>query len=110
MNLAAVIRAGFRMIPGSVRGAVVFVTSDGAEAAGEAIGVPARGTQGDGFKERQLIRDKHRVLSVTPRGLAFAPAAGMVCRWEGAEWRVLSGPALNPAGGTPAHYRVVIGR
>lgn len=110
MNLAKVLRAGFRMVPGSVRGPVVFVDADGHRATGEAIGVPARGSASDGFAERQMVRERSRVLSVTPTGLAFPPQAGMLVEWEGLEWRVLSGPPLNPSGRAVAHYRVVISR
>lgn len=110
MKLAQVVRAGFRMVPGSVRGPVTFTNADGLTTTGEAVGVPGRGSSGDGFADRQMIRERTRVLSVTPTGLDFAPAAGMLALWEGLEWRVTSGPPLNPSGRAVAHYRVVLQR
>jgi hypothetical protein len=110
MNIAALAASALRRAPPSARGPVVFTATDGSTATGTAVGVPAHGSPADGFKAQQMIRDKARVLSVLPEGLAFAPLAGMKATWGAVDYAVLAVSPLAPDGATLALYRVTLSR
>lgn len=119
MNLGAMVTAAARRIPISLRGTITFRETGGNETSGKAVGVPARGTESDGFTAGTAIRDNHRRLSVFPQGLTFAPKSGMTAVWEGRVWNVLGSCGLNPSGqevsasapaATISLYRVTLGK
>jgi hypothetical protein len=114
VNVAAAVLAAFRRTPKRLRGCVVFTdTSTEATAKGEATGGPP-GSRGTGANANEFaagvtMRQQHRILSVLPAGLAFAPREGMVASWEGEDWHVMGVSPVAP-GGTPLLYRVSLGR
>lgn len=111
MNLGLLIQGAANLIPQGIRGPIVFRDKDGNETTAEAVGVPAHGTQSDGFKEGTVIREKNRRLSVFPERLSFAPKTGMTADWEGGTWNVLGVSSLDPSGsGSPSLYGVTLSR
>ncbi len=110
MNLGALAASAFDRAPAGVVGEVVFTAIDGRTTTGRTIGVPTGGSQADGFKDQQMIRNRARMLTVHPDGLDFAPEAGMIAEWAGTKWTVLSAPPLAPDGVTVLSYRVALQR
>lgn len=113
MNVAELTAEAWDLVPTEWKGPVTFTRTAGSPATttAPAIGVPARPSRGDTFREAVTIREKTRELVVDARGLAFDPAEGMRATWEAGEWTVLGASPLRPPGSTAtALWRVSIKR
>ncbi len=109
VRLDRIVDRAFQRAPKQSRGLIEFTTLAGLTTKADALAVAP---SSDEFKAGTEVGEKDRIVTVMPKKLDFAPAAGMFATWAGIKWNVTGVTALQPGGeGSPILvYRVALSR